>query len=67
MKKSSIIFSIDTTKIPESELNKVMDIIEKLGKAKAELFQLRFRKKSGRSLLNLKFNTKFEGETEVVL
>lgn len=64
----SIIFSIDITKIPESELNKVMDTVEKLGKAKAELFAVKIQEEIGKKLAELRsLNTKFEGETEVVL
>ncbi len=64
----NIIFSIDVTKIPESELNDVMDTVEKLGKAKAELFATRIQEEIGKKLAELRsLNTKFEGETEVVL
>jgi len=63
-----ILFSIDVTKIPMSELNDVMDTVEKLGKAKAELFATRIQEEIGRKLTELRsLNTKFEGETEVVL
>ncbi len=64
----NIIFSIDVTKIPTSELNDVMDTVEKLGKAKAELFATRIQEEIGKKLAELRnLNTKFEGETEVVL
>lgn len=64
----SIVFSIDTTKIPESELNKVLDTVEKMGKAKAELFSVKIQEEIGKKLTELRsLNTKFEGETEVVL
>lgn len=64
----AISFSIDVTKIPESELNAVMDTVEKLGKAKAELFSVRIQEEIGKKLTELRnLNTKFEGETEVVL
>ncbi len=64
----NIVFSIDVTKIPDSELNDVMDTVEKLGKAKAELFATRIHEEIGKKLAELRsLNTKFEGETEVVL
>ncbi len=64
----NIVFSIDVTKIPDSELNDVMDTVEKLGKAKAELFATRIQEEIGKKLTELRsLNTKFEGETEVVL
>lgn len=61
-------FSIDVTKIPDSELNDVMNTVEKLGKAKAELFATRIQEEIGKKLAELRsLNTKFEGETEIVL
>lgn len=64
----SITFSVDVTKIPESELNKVLDTVEKMGKAKAELFAVKIQEEIGKKLAELRnLNTKFEGETEVVL
>lgn len=61
-------FSIDVTKIPDSELNDVMNTVEKLGKAKAELFAIRIQEEIGKKLAELRsLNTKFEGETEIVL
>ncbi len=64
----NIVFSIDVTKISDSELNDVMDTVEKLGKAKAELFATRIQEEIGKKLAELRsLNTKFEGETEVVL
>ncbi len=64
----NIVFSIDVTKISDSELNDVMDTVEKLGKAKAELFATRIQEEIGKKLAELRsLNTKFQGETEVVL
>lgn len=64
----SISFAIDVTKIPDSELNDVMDTVEKLGKAKAELFATRIQEEISKKLTELRnLNTKFEGETEIVL
>lgn len=63
-----ITFSIDVTKIPESELNAVLDTVEKMGKAKAELFAVKIQEEIGKKLTEVRnLNTKFEGETEVVL
>lgn len=64
----AITFSIDVTKIPESELNAVLDTVEKMGKAKAELFAAKIQEEIGKKLTEVRnLNTKFEGETEVVL
>lgn len=64
----AITFSIDVTKIPESELNAVLDTVEKMGKAKAELFAVKIQEEIGKKLTEVRnLNTKFEGETEVVL
>ena len=51
-----------------NNLNRVMDTVEKLGKAKAELFSVRIQEEIGKKLTEIRnLNTKFEGETEVVL
>lgn len=64
----AISFSVDVTKIPTSELNTVLDTVEKLGKAKVELFAVKIQEEIGKKLAELrKLNTKFEGEKEVVL
>lgn len=64
----AISMSFDVTKIPASTLNSVFDTVEKLGKAYAELFAVKIQEEIGKKLTELRsLNTKFEGETEVVL
>lgn len=64
----SINMTFDVTKIPESELTTVFDTVEKLGKARAELFAVKIQEEIGKKLTEIRsLNTKFEGETEVVL
>ena len=64
----SIIMTFDVTKIAASSLNTVFDTVEKLGKAYAELFAVKIQEEIGKKLNELRsLNTKFEGETEVVL
>lgn len=64
----SIVMAFDVTKIPASALNAVFDTPEKLGKAYAELFAVKIQEEIGKKLTELRsLNTKFEGETEVVL
>ena len=63
-----ISFTIDVTKIPESELVIPFDTVEKLGKAKAVLFATKIQEEIGKKLSEIRaLNTKFEGDTEVVL
>lgn len=63
-----IIFSVDVTKIPEIEAVKPFDTVEKLGKAKAVLFATKIQEEIGKKLSEIRaLNTKFEGDTEVVL
>lgn len=64
----NIVMTFDVTKIPSSALNNVFDTVEKLGKAYAELFSVKVKEEIGKKLTELRsLNTKFEGETEVVL
>lgn len=64
----SIVMTFDVTKIPTSALNTVFDTPEKMGKAYAELFAVKIQEEIGKKLTELRsLNTKFEGETEVVL
>lgn len=64
----NITFSIDVTKIPESELIPPFDTIEKLGKAKVQLFTTKIQEEISKKLSEIRaLSTKFEGETEVVL
>lgn len=67
-KDMNIIMTFDVTKIPTSSLNVVFNTVEKLGKAYAELFSVKIQEEIGKKLAELRsLNTKFEGETEVVL
>lgn len=64
----NIVMSFDVTKIPTSALNTVFDTVEKLGKGYAEVFSTKIQEEVGKKLTELRsLNTKFEGETEVVL
>ena len=61
-------FSIDVIKIPESEVKAPFDSVEKLGKAKVELFATKIQEEIGKKLAEIRaLNTKFEGKTEVIL
>lgn len=63
-----IAFSVDVLKLPESEAVKPFDTVEKLGKAKAVLFATKIQEEIGKKLAEIRvLNTKFEGDTEVVL
>ena len=63
-----ITFSVDVTKIPESEVKAPFDSVEKLGKAKVELFATKIQEEIGKKLAEIRaLNTKFEGKTEVIL
>ena len=64
----NISMPFDVTKISTSETNTLLDTVEKLGKAYAELFSVKIQQEIGKKLTELRsLNTKFEGETEVVL
>ena len=63
-----IVATFDVTKIPASALNTVFDSAEKLGKAYAILFTNKIQGEISKKLTELRaLNTKFEGETEVIL
>lgn len=63
-----IVATFDVTKIPASALNTVFDSAEKLGKAYAILFANKIQGEISKKLTELRaLNTKFEGETEVIL
>lgn len=63
-----ITFSVDVMKLPETEAVKPFDTVEKLGKAKAVLFATKIQEEIGKKLAEIRaLNTKFEGDTEVVL
>ena len=67
-KDMNIVMTFDVTKIPASALNTVFDTVEKLGKAYAELFAVKIQAEIAKKLAEVRsLNTKFEGETEVVL
>lgn len=61
-------FSIDVTKIPDTAVSAVFDTVEKVGKAYAELFATKVQEEIGKKLTEIRaLNTKFEGDTEVIL
>lgn len=67
-KDMEITFTIDVSKIPDAELDSVFTTVEMLGKARAELFATKIQEEIGKKLAEIRaLNTKFEGETEVVL
>ena len=64
----NISMPFDVTKIAVSEVNTVLDTVEKVGKAYAELFATKVQEEIAKKLAEVRsLNTKFEGETEVVL
>lgn len=64
----NISMPFDVTKISSSETNTVLDTVEKVGKAYAELFAVKVQEEIAKKLTEVRsLNTKFEGETEVVL
>lgn len=64
----NISIPFDVTKIASSETNTVLDTVEKVGKAYAELFAIKVQEEIAKKLAEVRsLNTKFEGETEVVL
>ena len=64
----NISIPFDVTKIASSETNTVLDTVEKVGKAYAELFATKVQEEIAKKLTEVRsLNTKFEGETEVVL
>lgn len=63
-----ITFSIDSTKIPDSELNNVMNTKEKLAISKVVLFAEKIREAISEKLTEIRgMSNKFEGETEYTL
>lgn len=67
-KDMEISFAIDVSKIPEAELDSVFTTVEMLGKARAELFATKIQEEIGKKLAEIRaLNTKFEGDTEIVL
>ena len=60
--------SFDVTKISTSETNTLLDTVEKVGKAYATVFAAKVQAEIAKKLAEVRaLNTKFEGETEVVL
>lgn len=63
-----IYFSVDCTKIPDSELNDVMDTKEKLATAKVVLFAEKIREEISEKLKEIReMSNKFEGEESYTL
>lgn len=63
-----IYFSVDCTKIPDSELNDVMDTKEKLATAKVVLFAEKIREEISEKLKEIReMSNKFEGEKSYTL
>lgn len=64
----SITLSIDVNKISKSDLVAPFDTVEKLGKARAQLFVSKIQNELAKKLTEIRtLYTSFEGETEVVL
>ena len=64
----NISISFDVTKISTSETNTLLDTVEKVGKAYATVFVAKVQAEIAKKLAEVRaLNTKFEGETEVVL
>ena len=63
-----ISISFDVTKIATTETNTLLDTVEKVGKAYATVFAAKVQAEIAKKLAEVRaLNTKFEGETEVVL
>ena len=64
----NISISFDVTKISTSETNTLLDTVEKVGKAYATVFAGKVQAEIAKKLAEVRsLNTKFGGETEVVL
>ena len=64
----NISISFDVTKIATSETNTLLDTVEKVGKSYATVFAAKVQAEIAKKLAEVRaLNTKFEGETEVVL
>lgn len=64
----NISISFDVTKIAMTETNTLLDTVEKVGKAYATVFAAKVQAEIAKKLAEVRsLNTKFEGETEVVL
>lgn len=63
-----ITMPFDVTKISANETNAILDTVEKVGKAYATVFATKVQAEIAKKLAEVRsLNTKFEGETEVVL
>ena len=63
-----IVMPFDVTKIAVTETNTLLDSVEKVGKAYATVFATKVQEEIAKKLAEVRsLNTKFEGETEVVL
>ena len=63
-----IVMPFDVTKIAVTETNTLLDSVEKVGKAYATVFSTKVQEEIAKKLAEVRsLNTKFEGETEVVL
>ena len=64
----NISMPFDVTKISTSETNTLLDTVEKVGKAYATVFAAKVQAEIAKKLAEVRaLNTKFEGETDVVL
>lgn len=64
----NISMPFDVSKISTSETNTLLDTVEKVGKAYATVFAAKVQEEIAKKLVEVRsLNTKFEGETEVVL
>ena len=64
----NISMPFDVTKIATTETNTLLDTVEKVGKAYATVFATKVQTEIAKKLTEVRaLNTKFEGETEVVL
>ena len=64
----NISMPFDVTKIATSETNTLLDTVEKVGKAYATVFAAKVQTEIAKKLAEIRsLNTKFEGETEVIL
>lgn len=64
----NISMPFDVTKIPISETNTVLDSVEKVGKAYAVVFASKVQAEIAKKLAEVRnLNTKFEGETDIIL
>ena len=64
----NISMPFDVSKISSTETNTLLDTVEKVGKAYAVVFATKVQEEIAKKLAEVRsLNTKFEGETEVIL